>query len=99
MSPSRARFWPSDVPRSIDLDIGGLADRLPFFEIRSDEGAELLRRAGIGDRAELGDRILHLRSLEAFVDRGVELVDDRRGRALRCHDAVESEHLVIGNAL
>src|SRR3954471_11447067 len=69
---------------SIDLDIGGLADRRPFLEVRRDEGTELCGRAGLGDRAELGDGVLHFRRLEALVDRGVELVDDRRGRPLRC---------------
>src|SRR5262249_59403851 len=78
---SLARGRQCKRPRSIDLHIGGLADRGPFLDLRRDESPKLARRAWIGHRAKPCDGGLHLFSTDAFVDRAVEPVDDRRGRA------------------
>ena len=46
-----------------------------------DERREILRRAGLRHRAELGEARLRFRRRQALIDRRVELADDRRRRA------------------
>src|SRR5262245_13108899 len=85
-------------PLSIDLPIGGLAASAPFLSLRRDESPELARRAWIGAPAKPCDGGLHLFSTQAFVDRGVEPVDDRGGRARGRHDAEEGQDFIIGHS-
>src|SRR5262245_26175982 len=93
---SLARGRQCKGPRSIDLHIGGLADSGPFLNLRRDESPKLARRAWISHRAKPCDGGLNLFSTQAFVDRGVEPVDDRGGRARGRHGAEEGQHLIIG---
>src|SRR5689334_552727 len=66
---------------SVDLGAGGLHHRLPRRELGLHEVREFLRRTADHLAAVLADRISHARILQRLVDLGVELGDDRRGRA------------------
>src|SRR4051794_654435 len=69
------------------LDARELHHVHPLRLFLRDEGCEVLRRARACDGAELLEAILHQRGLEADVDLGIELVDDRPRRSGRRHDA------------
>ena len=73
--------------RSIDLGAGELHQRRPFRHLLGEEGAELLRRAGLGSALKFASAVLASGDLQAVVDRRVELGDDRLRRAVRRHHA------------
>src|ERR1700735_808885 len=64
---------------SLQLKSGVLDDLAPERDLRLDHLAELLRRTAGGLRADLRQRVGHLRLLERLVDRGVE-PRNHRGR-------------------
>src|SRR5262245_29617054 len=64
-----------------DLGAGEFHEFAPALALVGDERAELLRRAGFGDRAEAVERGLGLGRLETGRQCGVELAKDRLGRA------------------
>src|SRR5262249_43953993 len=65
----------------LHLGAGELHQRRPARDLAGEERGEILWRAGVGDGAELGQRRLALRRLEAVVDRRVEPGDDLGRRA------------------
>src|SRR5262245_8358899 len=65
------------VRKSIDLDVRSIHDSCPFLCLCSDEGGEVLGRAHLGCRAELGEDRFHLLRSHNRVNLSVEPVDNR----------------------
>src|SRR5215831_4636235 len=65
------------VRKSIDLDVRSIHDSCPFLCLCSDEGGEVLGRAHLGFRAELGEDRFHLLGSHNRVNLSVEPVDNR----------------------
>src|SRR5215471_14311762 len=72
-------------------DPGLLDDLSPRLDVLLDEGLQILRRTAVGSdyvRADFGHLLLHRRRIERRDSRGMELLQDRRRRALGCKNAV-----------
>src|SRR5687767_3571426 len=86
---------PGKVSASIRLD-AGVADHLPpFLDVTRKNFAERIGRAFVGTGrlgAELGELLAGCRSIDAFGDRGVDLLDDLRRRALGREQCVPEHH-------
>src|SRR3569832_2834461 len=85
--------------RSLDREIGGANDLLPLRRLGGEELAEVGRRAGDRNAAEVAELLEHARILERLVDLVVELVDNFLRRAVRDTEAEEGARLVAGDAL
>src|SRR5215471_11974321 len=83
-------------------DPGFLDDLRPRLDVLLDKRLQILRRAAVGSDhvgADLGHALLHRGRIERRDRRGLQLLQDRRGRAPGRKDAVPGRCVEIGEAL
>src|SRR4051794_19699711 len=86
------------IAGSLHRHAAGLDRAAPARNFARDEFPEILRRAAFEGRDFLADRLeppTHGRQIERVAERGVELSDDRRRRALGEEQALPGQHVEI----